>query len=169
LRVSDQKGREAEGGAAAERSLRRSAFLLGIRRNGSSAAVSAHDSQCRPRCRPHVARPVYLLAGPFRNRAFTDQHHRNEKLVIRLFQYVVRLREAQAIETIRFPDRHFWPGGYDKAEQGSSYRDDEAGTPAFGLQADFDQDDGHREQDAHGDDRGDQRRRQRVAPEDGQG
>jgi len=25
------------------------------------------------------------------------------------------LREAQAIEAKRFPDRHFWQGGYDKA------------------------------------------------------
>ena len=51
----------------------------------------------------------------FQNRPVADQHHRNEKLVIQLFQYVVRLREAQTIEVTRFPDRHFWQQGYDKA------------------------------------------------------
>jgi len=52
----------------------------------------------------------------FQNRPVADQHHRNEKLVIQLYQYVAILREAQAIEATRFPDRHFWQGGYDKAK-----------------------------------------------------
>jgi len=36
-----------------------------------------------------------------------DQHHRNEKLFIRSYQYVAMLREVQTIEMTRFPDQHF--------------------------------------------------------------
>jgi len=55
-----------------------------------------------------------------RERAIADQHHQNEKLVIQLFQCVARLREAQTIEITRFPDRHFWQRGYDKASMGNA-------------------------------------------------
>ena len=40
----------------------------------------------------------------------------DEKLNIQTHQHVVVSQEAQCIETTRFSDRHFWHGGYDKAD-----------------------------------------------------
>jgi len=59
-----------------------------------------------------------------RKRGVADQHYRNEKLIIGLYQRVIMLREAQRFETARFSDRQFWHGGYDKAHLASSSSDE---------------------------------------------
>ncbi len=44
----------------------------------------------------------------------------NEKLDLQLYQHVIVLQTSQRVEITRFPDRHFWHGGYDKANKGET-------------------------------------------------
>jgi len=47
-----------------------------------------------------------------------ESRHRPQRNHLARESAPVTLREAQAIEAKRFPDRHFWQGGYDKAITG---------------------------------------------------
>jgi hypothetical protein len=59
--------------------------------------------------------PRRQLHGGFANTTVEKQRYETKKAELSVISISCRIAQPQHIEITKFPERHFWHGGYDKA------------------------------------------------------